>query len=864
MSRRPLLHAPTPSPRRLPGCLAASAMLMLVAWCSTLAIAQPTRVIFVQPIQVGDDAGSDYANPGRELFEAATDKIYAQAGIDIKFLPWNTYNNASFQNITTTAQFNSLISTSGHGQNASSSVCNMWFTKTLSLDDDGTASVLGLGTINGNGTAIANQAINNNELVVLAHELGHNFGLRHTNFGAGGTQNFMTDGGTQVHVHNIGDITPDGMILAQMTQQQIDRFLGNSTVKTIYTSTFNGPTTGQFAWGNTFNWDNTPSITAFPNLDVDKGIFNAVVNFGGVYLNQNIIIEKYTQNGGIVSTINGSTQGPASTLQIDDTFTWTSGTQAGLGVTSVAKMLKMSTAAGTQGPQLSSGRTLRMLSGCEGTLTGGNLVGSGSALLELQEDSNLEVTNSANFQRLSGTPVIQNAGRIALDAGIDSVQWRLNNNGEFLVRTNGLAQLSGGGSGTGIFFVSKSAEIDFRSSFTCGNVSGNGTVDFSSGTTTITADYILDPTMQPDNAGWTNVKGGKVQFNGAAVVGKALNLTAGVASFANATTIPRLYLSGSAISDEVFAPNGLTVTTEMKWDGPIISGSGVKTINAPLELKSGVLSGGTLRTTGATSFIGTGPVYGAKSAVWQNDGDFNLQGDYSFNVLPPDIGTNPPPPSFSNRGTLIKSAGAGTATFDWPMSNSGTLKVQSGRLFFTGGYSQSAGNTNVGQGAVLESSLAVALTGGSLSGKGTFKAPNLMNNGIIAPGDSAGRLTLDGAFAEGAAGSLAIELGGTGAGTSYDQFAVTGNTTLGGTLDVMLINGWTPNPGDAYTILTGASVAGTFTNTPGNIYTFAGGQFNVLYNPGSVVLTNFAAVPEPLGAAIALVCVGCISLRRRR
>jgi hypothetical protein len=228
---------------------------------------------------------------------------------------------------------------------------------------------------------------------------------------------------------------------AQLNQQQIDRFLGKSPTKTIYNSTFNNGSGSQAPWGDAFYWNNSPTVSAFPNLNPDVGIFNATVNLGSAYLNQNIIVQSFTQTGGIVSTVNGFTQGPANNLQIDDTFNWTAGTQAGLGVTSVAKTLSLSTAAGSQGPQL-SGRTLRMLSGCRGTLSGGNFVGSGSAVLDLQGDTNLEVTNSANFQRLSGTPVISNAGRIAIDAGIDSVQWRLDNNGEVLVRPNGLAQLS--------------------------------------------------------------------------------------------------------------------------------------------------------------------------------------------------------------------------------------------------------------------------------------------------------------------------------------------------------------------------------------------------------------------------------------
>jgi hypothetical protein len=739
----------------------------------------------------------------------------------------------------------------------------MWFVNSITNTGTEGGTTFGLGRLNGNGTAISDSIFPIDRLDTISHELGHNFGLDHTTFGAGGTQNFMTSGLTRVGATVIGDINPDGQMLDQMTQAQIDRFLSRSATKTIYNSTFNNGSGSQAPWADAFFWTNSPTVSAFPNLNPDVGIFNATVNTGGAYLNQNIIVQNFTQTGGQVSTINGFTQGPASSLQIDDTFNWTAGTQAGLGVTTVAKKLTVAQAAGSQGPQLSSSRTLRMLSGCEGTFSGIGLVGSGSVVFDMQADTTLDLTGNAGFQRLSGSPLIQNAGRINVNAGLYPIQWRLNNNGDMAVRDLGALQLSGGGSGTGNFFLAGSARIDFRSSYTVGNISGNGTVEFSSGTTTISGDYNLDPTMQPDRAGWTNVKGGKVQFNGMTTnVGMALNLTAGVASFANAVTIPRLYLAGSGISDEVYAPNALTVTTEMKWDGPIVSGAGVKTINAPLELRSGALVGGTFRTTGATTFIGPGTMYAGNSAVWRNDGDFDLRGDFSFNVLPPDLGTNPPPPKFDNRGTFTKSAGANVATVDWPMENRGTVKAVTGRLLLNGGYSQQAGNTSISQGAVIESPLAVALAGGSLTGRGTFKAPNLMNNALVAPGESAGRLTIEGALADGGSASLAIELGGLLPGTLYDQLSVIGNTTLGGTLDVSLINGWMPSPTESYIILTGTTVSGMFANTPGNVYTFSDGQFNVLYNPASVVLTNFVQIPEPALSAVVMLGLGLLARRR--
>ncbi len=56
---------------------------------------------------------------------------------------------------------------------------------------------------------------------------------------------------------------------------------------------------------------------------------------------------------------------------------------------------------------------------------------------------------------------------------------------------------------------------------------------------------------------------------------------------------------------------------------------------------------------------------------------------------------------------------------------------------------------------------------------------------------------------------LNIEIGGTSPGTGYDQLVITGTATLGGTLNVSLINGFTPASGDTFQILTFASRGGS-------------------------------------------------------
>ena len=100
-----------------------------------------------------------------------------------------------------------------------------------------------------------------------------------------------------------------------------------------------------------------------------------------------------------------------------------------------------------------------------------------------------------------------------------------------------------------------------------------------------------------------------------------------------------------------------------------------------------------------------------------------------------------------------------------------------------------------------------------------------------------------------------IEVGGNTAGSTFDVLAISGLATLGGTLDVSLINGFIPAPGSTYTILTSDSLDGTtFTNF------VAPPNFTVSYTDDTVVL-NGVAVPEP--ASVALLGMAALLMPKR-
>ena len=126
--------------------------------------------------------------------------------------------------------------------------------------------------------------------------------------------------------------------------------------------------------------------------------------------------------------------------------------------------------------------------------------------------------------------------------------------------------------------------------------------------------------------------------------------------------------------------------------------------------------------------------------------------------------------------------------------------------------------------------------GGRLSGAGTLTA-NVINNGTVSPGDSPGVLAISGNYSQGPAGTLNLEIGGTTAGSQYDQLNVSASATFAGTLNVNLINGFGPAALQTFTVLNFAGMNGAFDTIYGVNY----GRFplfSTTFSPTHLILTS--------------------------
>ena len=146
---------------------------------------------------------------------------------------------------------------------------------------------------------------------------------------------------------------------------------------------------------------------------------------------------------------------------------------------------------------------------------------------------------------------------------------------------------------------------------------------------------------------------------------------------------------------------------------------------------------------------------------------------------------------------------------------------------------------------------------GTCSGAGSISG-NLNNNGgTVSPGNSPGVMTVEGNFAQAAAGTLLIELAGTTAGTEYDVLQVEGETSLSGILEVSLLDGFEPTVGDAFGILQLGSIAGEFDQVILPVLTGSlSWDDSALTTQGSI-----SVVPEP--ATALLLSLGFLAFWRR-
>ena len=99
------------------------------------------------------------------------------------------------------------------------------------------------------------------------------------------------------------------------------------------------------------------------------------------------------------------------------------------------------------------------------------------------------------------------------------------------------------------------------------------------------------------------------------------------------------------------------------------------------------------------------------------------------------------------------------------------------------------------------------MNGSTVGGNGTING-NLVNNGLVSPGNSPGTLSIGGDFTQTSSGSFLLEAGSL---SIFDRLSVTGAANLAGELAATGFGGHTLSVGDSYQFLTAdGGISGTF------------------------------------------------------
>ncbi|MCC7517779.1 MAG: hypothetical protein IT578_01190 [Verrucomicrobiae bacterium] len=328
-------------------------------------------------------------------------------------------------------------------------------------------------------------------------------------------------------------------------------------------------------------------------------------------------------------------------------------------------------------------------------------------------------------------------------------------------------------------------------------------------------------------------------------------------------------LSGSATIGEVASTFGNSVTvsgTDSVWRvaGTVTVGASVSSNNFMLVVNGGLVesSGLVAAANIGNSISNAGGIFqfttrtptitaGSAGAIVLDNGTLGFRG--ITNGSPVLGGTQLTNITFVGNNafrldTATNAAGLGSYTFD-SVANTG-MASNFQRLAFAGsGSLWRSANLQIG-------------AGGAVVGNGTIQANMVTNQGTLAPGNSPGLLTFTSNLTLLSSSVLNMELAGTNT-ALFDRITVGGAFAVDGTLNVSLIDGFTPQAGDTFKLFgfDVSLISGTFATT-----SFGALSGGLVWDTSDLYITGtLGVIPIPEPRALALLSVAALlALCRRR
>jgi len=276
----------------------------------------------------------------------------------------------------------------------------------------------------------------------------------------------------------------------------------------------------------------------------------------------------------------------------------------------------------------------------------------------------------------------------------------------------------------------------------------------------------------------------------------------------------RLELGGGKLSANLAQINGI-VSGFGEIEAPVnLATSGEIRVGAAQQLRitggsstnQGKIEvlGGEIEFTSNLSSTGTGLITG-RDAIFRFQGGLDNTASVGISFGTTDVFGD----VTNQNGATIAASGNSNVTFFDDVENDGDIQV-------------STGSSAVYFGAVTGT--------GNFPGGGT----NFFE-GDLRPGASPAEIDFGGDVVFGAGATLEAELGGTTPGTEFDVLDVLGDVTLGGTLDVSLLNPFTLSAGQSFEIIdVGGTLSGTFLDLAegGLVGEFNGFNLLITYTAG--------------------------------
>jgi hypothetical protein len=444
-----------------------------------------------------------------------------------------------------------------------------------------------------------------------------------------------------------------------------------------------------------------------------------------------------------------------------------------------------------------------------GTLTGGTYIANGSNI-QWNAGPNGITTLAANVTEEGGGELLNTNNSTNAIAGLTSI-------------TSAGALTIGGQAFTdaGSFSNAGSLTLLPGESFTVGSLSQISGGSLTAGTYVLDANLNLSGTAQTitANAATLTLAGGTIENTS-----NSTNALAGLA-----TNSGKLTIAGAS-------NNVSTTAASFSNTGTLtINGNDSFTAAKLTQISGTTLSAGTYVLGGNLDLTTAGISVATNSATLTlQGGTINSNGVNALSAL-----------ARNTKSLTIAGSGNSVSTTAATFSNSGTVNVQTGdTLTLTGSghsYKQTAGTTTV-DGTLTATS--ITATGGSIFGAGTLAGNTSVGNATgtavtlnVGDNGKAGLLAITGTYTQLATGTMKVSIGGLTTGT-YSALSVSGNTSLGGTLSVAIVNGLvlaSGNIGQTFTILTTTgTLTGSFTN---GTATSGTDVFTVSYTGNSVELT---------------------------